>query len=225
MAYEPCPICGQQIGCIHEKIINSYGSGLHDYWWESLDLFLDTLDSNFYRKTIFYGRQIVAKAKMLKDLKGKKDLVKGLNLKTAEEIMTSMDKPEIGQCCRKCEMLAEQLYILKELINNIKVAAKEGATCKLCGQRGYHTPYCPIPYIDQYDMLVPSITKQLEERTTQRDEAWEDNLVLKGLIREMGKKLDYCADWFAPPEHGHPVADEIRETLSRPEVKAVLEEE
>ena len=68
MPHEPCPICGRHIGCIHEKIVNAYESDESErnlVWWRQLDRFLDSLDSDFYAKTIFYGRQIVAKAKAL----------------------------------------------------------------------------------------------------------------------------------------------------------------
>ena len=47
---------------------------------------------------------------------------------------------------------------------------------------------------------------------------------LKTLIREMAKKMDYCADWFASPGHGHQIADEIRLILNRPEVVAIMKE-
>ena len=47
---------------------------------------------------------------------------------------------------------------------------------------------------------------------------------LRSLVREMAKKMDYCADWFAPPGHGHQLADEIREILDRPEVREIMKE-
>lgn len=46
---------------------------------------------------------------------------------------------------------------------------------------------------------------------------------LEALVREMGEKMEQYADWFAPPGHGHPFADEIRETLNRPLVRAIME--
>lgn len=51
-----------------------------------------------------------------------------------------------------------------------------------------------------------------------------DLAALKDLVKEMANKLDYCADWFAPPGHGHLVADEIREILNRPEVVKLMKE-
>ena len=69
MSHEPCPICGRHIGCIHERIVNAYEGEeiINIPWWERLDRFLDTLPFDFYEKTIFYGRQIVAKARKLED--------------------------------------------------------------------------------------------------------------------------------------------------------------
>ena len=75
--------------------------------------------------------------------------------------------------------------------------------------------------MDRYDPPDHPIWHEM----ARRKELETENAQFLALVREMGKKMDYCADWFAPPGHGHQIADEIREILSRPEVRGIMKEE
>jgi hypothetical protein len=95
--------------------------------------------------------------------------------------------------------------------------------CKFCGAEAEEktTPFTWYKCLTTYGSVT------YDDPVWNRGwECYESELdAIKKLMREMGKKMDYCADWFAPPGHGHPIADEIRAILSCPEVRRIMEEE